>query len=118
MFYRNDGVDIAKDTKDQLYISHIANDEWWQYSINVKQAGVYLLSASFATRSTGTKLAVSVNQQIEASSILPKTACDTCWQSVELGKVYLQQGSNQLKFKAVKGAFHWRSFSLQSAAQH
>lgn len=118
MFYRNDGVDIAKDTKDQLYISHIASDEWWQYSINVKQAGVYLLSASFATLNAGTKLSVSVNQQIEASSILPKTACDTCWQSVELGKVYLQQGSNQLKFKADKGAFHWRSFSLQSAAQH
>lgn len=118
MFYRNDGVDIAKDTKDQLYISHIASDEWWQYSINVKQAGVYLLSASFATLNAGTKLSVSVNQQKEAKSTLPKSASDTSWQPIELGKVYLQQGNNQLKFKAEQGGFHWRSFSLQSAAQH
>jgi hypothetical protein len=118
MLYRNDGVDIAKDTKDQLYISHIASDEWWQYSISVKQAGFYLLSASFAAVTEGSKLAVFVNQQQETSRSLTKTVCDTCWQAAEFGNVYLQQGNNQLKFKAARGGFHWRSFTLQSATQY
>jgi endoglucanase len=117
MLYRNDGVDIAKDAKNQLYISHIESGEWWQYSLNVKQAGFYQLSASFATTTSGAKLAVSVNQQKEAGHTLPATASDTSWQPIELGKVYLQQGNNQLKFKAEQGGFHWVDFTLQPS-QH
>ncbi|MCA1931138.1 cellulase family glycosylhydrolase [Rheinheimera sp.] len=117
MLYRNDGVDITKDTKDRLYISHIDKTEWWQYSLRVAQSGVYRLSVQYATLQDGAKLSVTVNQQHQGSVDLPITKTDTSWQSANLGQVYLQQGNNQLKFQAEQGGFHWQSFTLQPAAQ-
>ena len=43
--YRNDGVDIAKDSAqyEKYYVNHIEKGEWLQYTVNVAQKGTYTL---------------------------------------------------------------------------
>src|SRR5258705_8133791 len=49
--YRNDGVDIFKDSSryESYYVGSIEDGEWLQYTIYVKEKGSYTLKISVAT---------------------------------------------------------------------
>ena len=53
--YRNDGVDIYKDSAhyESYYVGSIEDGEWLHYTINVTQAGAYILKLNVAADSAG-----------------------------------------------------------------
>jgi aryl-phospho-beta-D-glucosidase BglC (GH1 family) len=53
--YRNDGVDIYKDSAqyETYYVGSIEDSEWVQYTINIKQSGLYMLKLNVAVADTG-----------------------------------------------------------------
>ncbi len=64
--YRNDteGVDIIKAGKG-YGIGYTANGEWLEYTVDVKQAGVYLYNAYVSSGTTGSGFSVSIKQNGE-----------------------------------------------------
>src|SRR5690606_22748378 len=58
--YRNDGVDISRED-DVYFINHTEDDEWMQYTIEVKEAGDYSIAVMAASDSTVGKLSILIN---------------------------------------------------------
>ena len=61
--YRNDGVDISKDSTayNSFYVDHIETGEWTQYTIQAKTAGVYSVKLKVAAATDDAKLSLNIN---------------------------------------------------------
>jgi len=104
--YRNDGVDIQNDSNG-VYISHIEDGEWLQYSIDVKKTGKYWI---YFLISSGEQMAqvslLNNNTPVVNNMVIGKTGNDQPWKSVRVGKLFLTKGINKLKVRADKGGFN------------
>jgi len=113
--YRNDGVDIRKDSAEyeSYYVSDIADGEWMQYTVQLKAGGVYAVKLKIASPVDGCALSVFVNGQPQAKSIsLPNTGGLKTWQMAEIKNIRLKAGSNKIKLYFDKGGFnlHYMQF--------
>lgn len=113
--YRNDGVDISIDSNkyDAHYVSSIESGEWLQYTINVKDAGVYTLKLDVAAGTADGILSLTVNGETAAKDItVPATGGLTSFQQIELKNIKLDQGKQVLRIYAGTGGFNFSSIQF------
>jgi endoglucanase len=108
--YRNDGVDIKADTAG-IYIYNIEDDEWLQYTINVKNDGTYRLSLGVSTDAGKGAISVVINAQNMGE---PKqlTGTGPGWTYVDMGSVKLKKGNNRIRIVASSGGFNLKELKL------
>jgi endoglucanase len=113
--YRNDGVDISKDSAayNSFYVDHIETSEWTQYTIQVKTAGVYSVKLKVASATDDAKLSLNINGADQAKEItVPNTGGLKTWQMIPVKNIRLKTGANKVRVYANKGGYnlHWLQF--------
>ncbi|HEY1023562.1 MAG TPA: cellulase family glycosylhydrolase [Sphingobacteriaceae bacterium] len=113
--YRNDGVDIAKESSaGSYYITKVEDGEWLNYTVFGDSKGLYTLNLQVASEDGGQKLSVTVNDAISTRHIeIPKTGGSETWQMVEVKDVALEKGANKIRIYMEKGGFNFKSFLLR-----
>jgi aryl-phospho-beta-D-glucosidase BglC (GH1 family) len=113
--YRNDGVDISKDSSayNSFYVDHIETGEWTQYTIQVKAAGVYSVKLKVAAATDDAKISLNINGADQAKEVaIPNTGGLKTWQVVTIKAIRLKAGVNKVRVYANKGGYnlHWLQF--------
>ncbi|MGC4034748.1 MAG: cellulase family glycosylhydrolase [Chitinophagaceae bacterium] len=106
--YRNDGVDIFKDSShyESYYVGNIETGEWLQYTVSVKDKSTYKLRITVASDNANGKLSITdgTNSIIKSLSI-PGTGGNKKWIVKEIENVTLNAGIHKLKLIADVGGF-------------
>jgi len=113
--YRNDGVDIYKDSShyESYYIGSMEDGEWLQYTVNNAQAGIYTLQLDVAANNGDGKLSIFVNDSPAAKNItIPSTGGEKKWGSVAIKNIRLNAGINRLKVYVEKGGFTFKEMKF------
>ena len=113
--YRNDGVDIYKDSLkyNSYYVGNIEDGEWLQYTINVLKSGMYSFNISVASATGDDKLSVSSNGHLLAKEVVvPATGNMLTWQTVTVKNIHLLAGRNRIRIFAIKGGFNLESIKI------
>lgn len=111
--YRNDGVDIKKDSTatDNYFVSHFETDEWLQYTIAVRTAGNYSVHLSGSSKAPTSTLEISV----DGNAIAQKanfTADKRGWKRVALKPIPLAAGVHKVRVKVISGEMNFRSLEM------
>jgi len=112
--YRNDGVDISKDSTayNSFYVDNIASGEWLQYTLQVKTAGIYSVTLKVASAIDEAKLSLHINGADQAKEVaVPNTGSLKTWQPLVVKNIRLKAGTNQIKVYANTGGYNL--YSLQ-----
>ena len=107
--YRNDGVDIYKDSSkyNTYYVGNIEDGEWLQYTINVSKSGSYNFNFSVASVNGEKELSISSNGHVLAKEVdIPVTGNMQAWQTVGVKNIHLTAGRNRIRIAAIKGGFN------------
>ncbi|MEP6466073.1 MAG: carbohydrate-binding protein, partial [Parafilimonas sp.] len=115
--YRNDGVDIYKDSShyESYYVGSIEDSEWMQYTINVTKTGTYKLKLNVAAESAGS---VSIQKDdkdlFTKTGILPTGSLKN-WQTQTIGDIQLNAGKHVIKVYFNTGGFNLKQliFSVE-----
>jgi hypothetical protein len=112
--YRNDGVDIVMDSAhyETYYVNHIEAGEWLQYTIDVKQKGIYNIGLSVASEITGGEVSISINNKIaDNKQMIPLTGAKN-WATLWFKNVGLAAGRQLFRVYADKGGFDFSAISF------
>jgi hypothetical protein len=108
-FRKDEGVDISyvKDFADlnhpnpatpvqnQLYIGWTADGEWCNYTVNVKTAGTYKITALYSNLAN--KITFSINNKPASECMLPvATGSFHTWNKAEIGEIKFAEAGEQL----------------------
>lgn len=110
--YRNEGVDIepCADTNSQsvkFNLCHIEDGEWTQYTIAASKKGRYKLAARVAADNANGIMNVDCNGQTIIKSVtVLNTAGTQQWQTIQLGNIELNKGTNTIKVISTKGGYN------------
>ncbi|MDO9367400.1 MAG: cellulase family glycosylhydrolase [Sphingopyxis sp.] len=90
--YRNDGVDIARDTDGSAYVRDFVTGEFMRYSAEVASAGRWTVTARVRSAKGGR---IGIDERGVAIS------AGTAWQSVKLADVELPAGPGAATLRAI-----------------
>lgn len=111
--YRNDGVDISKDSAayNSYYVDDIEKGEWLQYTLQVKTPGIYTAKLKVAAAADDGKLSLIVNGVTQTTNV-PSTGGFKKWQVIDLKNIRLKAGINKVRVYTDMGGynFHWLQF--------
>jgi endoglucanase len=109
--YRNDGVDIYRDSlnTETFYVGNIEDGEWLQYTINVDRKGEHNFKI-VATGSDTCNITVNVNGKTAFDNVALTAGKD--WQTQTLGKLSLDKGTHVIRIRANKGGFNLKQLVL------
>jgi len=113
--YRNDGVDIYKDSSkyNSYYVGDIEEGEWLQYTINILKGGTYNFNISVASVTEDGKLSISSNGNTVVKEVsVPLTGNMYAWQTITVKNVHLPAGRNRIRIFAIKGGFNLESIQI------
>ncbi|HMC85884.1 MAG TPA: cellulase family glycosylhydrolase, partial [Chitinophagaceae bacterium] len=116
--YRNDGVDIRKDSAlyESYYVSDIESGEWLQFTIDVEQAGNYNLELLIAADKDNGKISIRDNNSTLAESIaVPNSGGLKKWQSFSISNLSLNAGPQALRIYFTGGGFNLKSVRFIAA---
>jgi hypothetical protein len=108
--YRNDGVDILRDStrNEKYYVSHVEKGEWLQYTVSSKGKASYTLKINAASALTSAKLSVLVNGVAIAKQIaVPSTGSLKNFKSFQVGKLSLKPGKNVIRVLTDIGGYNF-----------
>jgi endoglucanase len=107
--YRNDGVDILKESASgDYYISHTEQGEWLQYTTFVPEKGIYTLKLLVASDKNEGKITVVLNNhQVRRTVPVPNTLSK--WQEIEIKNIALSPGKNIFRLYVDYGGFNLKS---------
>lgn len=114
--YRNDAVDIRKDSSayESYYVSDIEKGEWLQYTIDVASQGNYTLILTVSTDKSAGAISISNGRTIIApSQPLPNTGGPKTWQTVEIKNVKLEKGVQTIRIVTEEGGFNLKSIEVR-----
>ncbi|TDO21364.1 cellulase family glycosylhydrolase [Pedobacter duraquae] len=114
--YRNDGVDIAKDSTkyEQYYVNSIEDGEWLQYSINVSKAGNYSLVLGAAADLEGGSISVSIDgKNVVKALAIPASGNSKTFGTVTTKKLNLKSGKQVLRIYVDKGGFNLSTIKFE-----
>lgn len=115
--YRNDGVDIRKDSIDyeSYYVSDMEEGEWLLYTLNISRKGKYLLRFTVASPVDSALLQFSFRGSKLASNVLiPNTGGPQKWQTIDVPNVRLAAGRHALRISVKKGGCHLKTIQFVS----
>lgn len=103
--YRNDGVDISKDSSDnRYYVSDVERGEWLNYTINVLEAGKYTVQIRVAAEKPGGRISLSDGKTDMVKDIdVPATGSSSKFSIIGLKNISLNKGVQTLRFTAGSG---------------
>jgi hypothetical protein len=113
--YRNDGVDISKDSThyEQYFISNIEDGEWLQYTIHATSPGTYKLKIYFGALEKKGTISISLNNKMVAENVyLPATGGMKEWKTIEIKHVPLTGKWDRLRIKASHGGFNLKQLEF------
>ncbi|WP_158798546.1 cellulase family glycosylhydrolase [Pedobacter sp. L105] len=113
--YRNDGVDINRDSTKQeaYYVSSIESGEWLQYTINVEDSGIYTLKLDLATDQANGKISLSVNGiMVAKNNAIEASGSLTNFQPTVIKNIKLNKGKQVLRVYADTGGFNFSSIQF------
>ena len=113
--YRNDGVDIRKDSfvSEAYYVSDIETGEWLHYTINVAKKGDYRLRLQVASDREDSKVSIHVNNVASGIEVaLPNTGGMNNWQLAEIKHISLNAGKQTIRMNANAGGFNFKSIQF------
>ncbi|MDB5205171.1 MAG: glycosyl hydrolase family 5 [Flavisolibacter sp.] len=113
--YRNDGVDIRKDstTNDGYFVSDIEKGEWLQYTVQVAKKGKYTISLQLASDTAGGRLSVLVNGNVVAKEVaVPQTGDTKNWQVQSIKNISLNAGTLVIRIYADAGSFNLKTIAF------
>ena len=113
--YRNDGVDIRKDSAlyERYYVSDIDDGEWLQFTIDDVQNGTYNIELTMAAANDSGKITIcsSNNTRLLENIPVPNTGGLKTWKTFPAGKITIT-GKQVLRIYFVKGGFNFRSLKF------
>ena len=108
--YRNDGVDISKDSVkyESYYVSSIESGEWLQYTVDLKRKGTYTLKLNVASKAQDSKISVSIDGVLVAKTVaIPDTGGLKNFQTIEIRNIPFKAGKQTLRVSADTGYFNF-----------
>jgi endoglucanase len=108
--YRNDGVDISRDSAkyERYFISSIEPGEWMHYTVSLQKKGIYTLKLSVASGQDTGRISVLINGKVVAHSLpVPNTGGPKSFETIELKNVSFDAGKQTLKVIADTGYFNF-----------
>ena len=112
--YRNDGVDIYKDSAkyNSFYVGNIEPGEWLQYTIDVLKSGAYnFVIAAVAVKENG-EISIMSNNHILAKDITVVSAVTDQLKDVSVKSIHLSAGTNKIRIQVDKGGFNFYSLQI------
>jgi hypothetical protein len=101
---RNDDVDIQVCTEGGHNIGWISNGEWLEYTVDVQQAGAYLLEARVSSPNTGGSFRMMRDgQDLTGPIAVPNSGGWQNWRTVS-APIQLQAGVQTLRFAVVNAS--------------
>jgi endoglucanase len=111
--YRNDGVDIQRDADKTFYVSNMEDNEWLQYTLNVKEEGTYTIWLNVASVNDSAQLHIEINGvKINSAVAVPNTGANNKWQNVEVQNVMLEAGTQVFRIYVNKGDCNLKSITF------
>lgn len=117
-FRTNEGVDIEGSVDFPSGADHVgwtAAGEWINYTIDVKNSGVYLVTASVAAPAAGASFHLEVNGVNVGSANVPPTGSWQTFQEVKIPGVRLSAGIQVLRLVEDTGGFNFRSLTTTAS---
>lgn len=110
-YYRNDGVDIYKDSTatNSYYVGKTENGEWLQYTINVTKDDDYALR--FLVNGSGSFDVYADDKNIEPIKI--PIVNEAAWHSVSAKPFHLSKGTHYVKIYINTGGFNLKSITFK-----
>jgi hypothetical protein len=100
----NDGVDVGKHADNAYHVGYGAVGEWIEYTIDVKKAGVYNVTAYVAGPSAGGEFSLQFNGGTKTSFQTPATGDWVIYQTIKK-TVSLELGEQIMRFNIDKTGF-------------
>jgi endoglucanase len=117
--YRNDGVDIRKDSShyEQYFVSDIEDGEWLQYTIHAIVPSTYTLRLHFGAIDKEGTISIILNGKMIAQNIyLPATGGMKQWKSIDINGIRLRGKQDRLRIKATHGGFNLKQLEFIRSA--
>jgi hypothetical protein len=113
--YRNDGVDIRKDSaaENSYYVSDMETGEWLQYTIHVNRKGTYALQLLVSAEQAGSVISVKFANSKSAKKVsIPSTGANANWEKVEIKNISLPAGRQPLKIVVDAGVCNLKALKF------
>ncbi|MEO8861423.1 MAG: cellulase family glycosylhydrolase [Ginsengibacter sp.] len=113
--YRNDGVDIYKDSlkAGYYYVGNIENNEWLSYTIDVSKSANYTFKFMVVPGTSNGEMSLSVNGKlVNQNIVIPSENNLHQWQPVVVNNIILPAGKNLIKIFFVTGGFNLESIQI------
>jgi endoglucanase len=117
--YRNDGVDIRKDSLhyEQYFVSDIEDGEWLQYTIHSSTPASYTLRLHFGAIEKKGTISVMLNGKMIAQNVyLPATGGMKEWKTIDINGIRLTGKQDRLRIKATHGGFNMKQLEFKRTA--
>ncbi|MGC4102930.1 cellulase family glycosylhydrolase [Ferruginibacter sp.] len=112
--YRNDGVDITRDSTGGYFVNNMDKGEWLQYTVVVKKAGNYKLELLMTGKSAAKVSLYCDDKMIGTNVDVPVIPVANNWQKLSAGNYTLKKGKHVIRLKVDEGGCNFKSihFSL------
>lgn len=115
--YRKDNVDIRTNPEGGFNIGWNSTGEWYNYNINVRNAGNYHLGIRYATAMEGTKVRFKCDGDYITDVInLQTTGGWDNWQTHIINDINLPTGYHTFTVETIQGEFDFYSLDFDAAA--
>jgi endoglucanase len=118
--YRNDGVDIYKDSikYNSYYVGDIEDGEWLQYTIDVLKNGIYNFRITVAPGVNEGKISITCHgNALSKDLIIPARGDRQGWATFSVEDIHLSAGRNAIRLSAVKGGFNLENIKIMAQAK-
>ncbi|WP_026753751.1 carbohydrate-binding protein [Sediminibacter sp. Hel_I_10] len=100
--YRNDGVDIERNTDDinsnGFHIGFVNQGEWMKYTVDIDETAVYKAMVRLATEQTGGEFFLTIDdQEVTTTQMVDATGGWTQFTTFEIDDIILSEGEHSLK---------------------
>lgn len=112
--YRNDGVDIYRDSLDNAayYVGSIDDDEWLQYTITINDKAAYDLTLVAGASAQATVTIFVNGKPLFENVAVSANGNPKHWQMQPVGKLNLDKGTHVIRVYANKGGFNLKELHL------
>lgn len=115
--YRNDGVDIFRDSahEESYYVGSIEEGEWLQYTITVKENARYAFSVYAASDNSAGRIGISIDGVTALHDTgITSTGGAKNWGLQPVGILALKKGTHTIKLTAIKGGFNLKDLVIKN----